>query len=484
MKSIWNEKVRIPDIEKSLDKNIERDIVVIGGGIAGVLTAFRLAKTGHKVTLVEANTLYSGVTQNTTAHIDSLQGFLYSSLIKTSLEKAQLYYESQKDAISEYEKIVKEFEIECDFRKLNSYMFSVENVSKLIHEYNTLKKIGSDAEYMDIKSLLNFEIEGTIKLPNQAIFNPIDFLEGIPKIFEIIENTRIMKIDVGNMLLHTKKAVIKAEKIVVATGFPIIDIPGWYFIKMFKSQSYAMALEKVENIGAIYQSDIDSGLTYRNYKDKLIIGGLDHRSGRVNHENKFHRLRVKAEYSFSTKIRQTHRWNANDCSTFDSIPIVGEVIKNRKDLFVITGFNKWGMANAMIASMVICDAINGVANRYAKLLSPFRKKTEIGDFISNSFSTVKNLAIKPLMLTTKTEMDLTPGSGDIVMYNGVKKAVYKDKEGILYVSEPLCKHLKCQLQFNANACTWDCPCHGSRYDIYGKIIVSPTVENLENEVIE
>ena len=476
MQSIWN-GVKESDHKLSLDKDIKRDIVIVGGGISGLLMGYRLMQSGREATLIEANTLYSGVTHNTTAHLDAMQGYVYSDLIKTSPQKAKLYFQSQLDAIEEYQKIIDTYKIDCDFKRLDSFMFTINDMKKLEEEYNALKEIGADVELVKEK-MLNIDIQGAIKLKNQAQFHPIKFLEKLPKEYEIIENTRVLKVDTKNKILYTQKAEIHANIIIIATGFPIIDIPGFYFLKMYKSSSYSIAF-KGAKLDAVYQSDLENGLTYRGYDDYVIMGGLDHRTGRLNHKDKFNRLREKAELSFGKELEYTHTWTANDCITADGVPYAGQYSKSRKDIYVMTGYNKWGMTNSMASSKVICDLITQKPNKFIDLFSPQRKKTNPAHCVVNLLSTVKNLVFKPVSFPDRNVDALKPGEGDIVLYEGRKKAVYRDLDNRLYVVEPLCSHLKCQLKFNSETKTWDCPCHGSRFDIYGKIVVSPTTKNLK-----
>lgn len=473
--SIWNYNKKTS--EAPLSGEHKFDTVVVGGGIAGILTAYQLAESGHKVTLLEAESLYAGTTHNTTAHMDSLHGCLYADMIKRSAKNAALYFQSQNDAIDEYERLIKKHNISCDFVRSDSILFAKRSVDKLKTEYDALKAIGADVTFMTDIKILNTAVSAAIKLPNQARFHPLKFLEALPKKFEIIENTRIQKVDTANKTLYSNDAVIKADRIIIATGFPIIDVPGFYFLRMYKSHSYSIAVDTATKLDAMYQGDLGNSLTYRQYKDSIIIGGLDHRSGRVDEDNKYDRLEEKAVESFPD-AKTTYYWSANDCMTFDGVPLVGPYCKGSQDIFIISGFNKWGMTNAMVGACLLRDIINNKKNKYQQLFSPFRKRPA-GPFVNNALSTVKNLVIKPISPPTLTAQEMLPGSGDIVLVGGKKKAVYKDSEGELHICDALCKHLKCQLDFNPNTKTWDCPCHGSRFEIDGKLIVGPATENLD-----
>ncbi|NCC70867.1 FAD-dependent oxidoreductase [bacterium] len=480
MKSIWETSLKTQEKEYDfLKSDIRRDIVVIGSGISGILTAFGLTEQGYKVTLVEAEKLYGGVTSKTTAHICSQQGYIYYDLKKNKPEGwAKLYFSSQQQAIDEYEKLIKREKIDCGFERVNDYFFTEKNLQKLKELYGILKDIGAKVKFYDSKSVLGFDTKGVIKAENQAMFNPLEFLAQLKKIFEIFESTRILKIDMKSKILYTKKYQIKANKIIIATNYPIVKLKGAYFLKLYKSHSYAVASKEIEkSLNGIYNSDVDNGFTFREFNNKIIIGGLDHRTGRVNNNFKKQKLKEIAKECFNAEI--TNYWNANDVITYDGLPIVGRFSKKYKDVYIITGFNKWGMANSMASSLLITNLIAGKQNGFEKIFSPQRFNFRLGAFLSNLYVSIKNLIITPLIPAFKSYKNLKAGEGKIVCYNGAKKAVYKDDKGVYHICSPYCKHLHCQLKFNSNSKTWDCPCHGSRYDIDGNIITSPTVEKLD-----
>lgn len=476
MKSIWMDQSP-KSFGNKLDKDIKRDIVIVGGGLAGVLTAYKLSKLGRKVTLVEANTLFSGVTQYTTAHITANQGYVYTDL---PYKTAELYFKSQSQAIKEYENIINQNNIECDFVKTNDYLFTIKQGKKLTKLYRRLIKFGAKVKYTQNSELIGIKTKGYTAMANQAMFNPIKFLNGLDLSgVEIFENTRVVEIDTNKKILFTKQNNITADKIIIATNYPIVNIRGLYFIKLYKSQSYAVAVKNPKKINGLYQSDIENGLTFRNYKDSVIIGGYDHRSGRIDSNDKLEKLRKDAKTYFNNDAI-SHYWSANDCITYDGVPLVGSINKKHHDVYVITGFNKWGITNSMISSTIITDKIEEKENEFSEIFSPSRVNFSLGAFLVNLWVTVISLMFKPLMPVFKSSKKLKNGEGDIISCEG-KKAVYKDDEGKLHINSPLCKHLGCALSFNPNTNTWDCPCHGSRYDIDGNIITAPAVFELDND---
>lgn len=478
MKSIWANYLNNKNYETP-SGSINRNVVVVGGGIAGICAAYNLSECGQKVTIVERASLLNGVTLNTTAHLTFIQGYNLADMYHKSIESARLYLESQQSGLDEIQQIIRRNNIDCDFKLVDGYIYTFENIEKLKDLYNVYKALNVQAEWIDNYYIMGYKVTAAIKLSNQGIFNPIKFANSLTMNIEIFENTPIIEIDTKRKIVYSKNASIKADIIVIATNFPIVNVPGYYFLRQYKSTSYAVNIADKHDVDAIYQSDEENGITIRGGEQGIIIGGLDHRTGRLDHNGKFDRLEEFANKYFNAKI--SHKWLANDCITCDSIPLVGALSKKRKDIYVITGFNKWGMLNSIVSGQLIADLICKIDNKYAKLLSPCRKKISIIYFIKNTCVTVGNLLIKPLNLFVPSYKSLQNNSGKIVWYKGKIKAVYKDTNGKFHICQSKCSHLKCKLQFNNQATSWDCPCHGSRFSIDGDIITAPAVRGIANE---
>lgn len=477
MKSIWTNYLPTKKYDK-ITENLTRDIVVVGGGIAGICAAYCLAESGKKVTLIERNTILSGVTVNTTAHLTYIHGYNVADIYDKSTENAAKFVESQKFALDKIEQIISKESIDCDFKKVDGYIYTFNNKDKLKHLYDVYKNLGVEAEWIENHNILGFGTAAAIKLTNQGIFNPVKFASAIIKDIEIYENSIVTEIDTKKKIIYANGYVIQAKSIIVATNFPIVVVPGYYFLKEYKSTSYAVITPSSHDIDTIYQGDEDNGITFRGSADGVIIGGLDHRTGRLDSVNKFNRLQEISNKYFNAQI--TNKWLANDCITNDGIPLVGKLSKSRQNIYVITGFNKWGMLNSMVSGQIIADAVNNVSNPYAKLFCPSRKKVSLFHCITNIFVTIANLLIKPLNLFVPSYKKLPQNTGKIVWYKGKIKAVYKDSKGQLHICQSKCSHLKCKLAFNSQALSWDCPCHGSRFTIDGDVITAPAVESIKS----
>lgn len=476
MKSLW-EEVELKKIGSKLSKDINCDIVVVGGGIAGILTAYRLKEAGKKVTIIEATDLFSGVTKNTTAHITANQGYVYLNL---PFKKAKDYYLSQQQAIADYECIIKENNIECNFEKADDYIFTLKKPKKLKKLYTVLSKIDTNIKYKKSGKLLNTTTKGFIIIPEQASFHPFKFFNGLNLDgIDIFINTRITNIDLDNKTLFTSEHQITANKIIIATNYPIVNIRGGFFLKLYKSHSYVVSVLKDNPSPFLYQTDVENGLTFRRCEDKIIVGGLDHRTGRIDKKGKFERLQEIANQMVDSN-KVTNYWSTNDCITFDGMPLAGVFSKNHKDIYVITGFNKWGMANSMVCSSLVTNLVLNKEHSYQKLFNPQRLNISLLSLIKNLGITLKYRLLLPAIPSFKSINSLKKGEGDIVNSNG-KTAAFKDYSDKSFENTPYCGHMGCQLKFNPNTLTWDCPCHGSTYSKDGEIISAPTVKNIKNK---
>ena len=428
-KRLWLDNIELPEFEK-LNKDIKTDVLIIGGGIAGILTAYFLTNSGIDCVLVEKNRICHGVTSGTTGKITSQHGLIYADLVKKfGINKAKGYLKANNSAVDSYKELCKK--IECDFEIKDNYVYSLNNY-KLSSEIDALGKIGYNAEFVDVKKLpvANF---GAVKFANQAQFHPIKFLSKIAGKLKIFENTLVTSVD-GNKVT-TNQGNIIAENIVVATHFPFIDSSGSYFLKLYQHRSYAIALSNVKDINGMYVSDRNSGLSFRNYKDLLILIGGSHRTGKnggsYNEIEQFARIHYP-----QSKI--VYRWATQDCMSLDSVPYIGKYSKNTANMYVATGFNKWGMTGAMTAATLLCDMITGNKNEFEEIFSPSRS-----------------------ILTPQLAL------------NGFESTL-----NLLSPFGKRCTHLGCKLKWNRVERTWDCPCHGSRFTSDGDVIDNPANKEL------
>ncbi|MBQ2897142.1 MAG: FAD-dependent oxidoreductase [Clostridia bacterium] len=429
-KSLWTDKTDLPQFEK-LNGNKKTDVLIIGGGLCGILCAYFLKQAGIDYILVEANRIASGITKNTTAKITFAHGLIYSKLIKEfGKEKAMMYFKANQDALEEYKKMCSD--LDCDFEIKDSYTYSVNDRKKIENEVEAAWSLGFPAEFAQTNEL-PFNTSGAICFKNQAQFNPVKFIAEISKDLNIYENTFIRDIKPTSAISDTGK--ITAKKIIVTTHFPFINTHGNYFLKLYQHRSYVSAFENTPSLRGMYVDENLKGLSFSFHNNLLLLGGGSHRTGK--HGENWHELnKVKDKYYPDAKLK--YSWSTQDCMSLDSVPYIGKYSKNTPNLFVATGFNKWGMTSSMAAAKFLCNMISGKRVDFAEVFCPQRSILK-PQLLVNGFETTKNL--------------LTPTS-------------------------PRCPHLGCALKWNSAEHSWDCPCHGSRFEKGGKLIDGPATGDL------
>ncbi|HKM33232.1 MAG TPA: FAD-dependent oxidoreductase [Lachnospiraceae bacterium] len=424
--SIWIDSVSLPEF-RALENHITTDVLVIGGGMCGILCAYYLKQAGISYVLVEANLIGHGITKNTTAKVTSQHGLIYQKIEKgKGMEHAKLYLEANQAALSRYRELAQT--IDCDFEEKDSYVYSTSDSMKLLEEVAVVQSLGFSAQFVS-EPKIPIETQGAVKFPGQAQFHPFKFLAAITKDLNIFENTFIHRID--EHIAYSDHGSITAKQIIVATHFPFLNKHGSFFIKMYQERSYVIALKSALPLDGMYIDDAKGGLSFRDYKDLLLLGGGGHRTGHKG--GKWDALRDYAKVSFPNATEQ-YAWATQDCMSLDGIPYIGQYSVNTPGLYVASGFNKWGMTSSMVAAMILTDMVIGKENDWQKVFSPQRN------------------ILKPQLLVNAGE------------------AVFN----LLTPTPKRCSHLGCALKWNDAEQTWDCPCHGSRYEKDGTLIDNPS----------
>ena len=429
--SVWNENIKLPEFE-TLRGEKSCDVLIIGGGMCGILCAHLLKQKGIDCLLVEGDKIAQGVTKNTTAKITSQHGLIYSKLIKNAgYEKAKMYLDANEKAIKTFESLCEK--IDCDFEKRSAYTYSLLDRQKIENEVKAVNSLGFKAEFCKTEEL-PFETKGAVCFKNQAQFNPLKFIREISKDLNIYENTFITDIDKNTAI--TENGKIRAKKIIVATHFPFINKHGSYFLKLYQHRSYVSAYKNAQKMEGMYVDEDKKGMSFRSYEDLLLIGGGGHRTGKQG--GCWQELQ-----SFSKKYYPNaelcYEWAAQDTMSLDSVPYIGQYSKNTPDLYVATGFNKWGMTSSMVSAQILTDMIEERKNEYSDVFSPSRSIIK-PQLLVNGFETTTNL--------------LTP-------------------------TTRRCSHLGCALKWNKYEHSWDCACHGSRFTENGEVINNPAMKNIK-----
>ena len=429
MDSIWKKSAEKPQFDSLLGSK-STDVLIIGGGIAGILCAYKLKKAGVNCILAEAKSICSGTSQNSTAKITLAHGLIYHKLIKRlGRENAELYARAQIRACNEYFELCQN--IDCDYEIKDSYVYSISDRKKIENELSALKRLGINAE-LAYTDELPFSVAGAVKITDQAQFNPLKFLYAISQDLPIYEDTKIINLEPNKAL--TNHGEIRYKKLIIATHFPILNKHGGYFLKLYQHRSYVLALKNAKNVGGIYVDESDTGLSFRNYGDLLLLGGGAHRTGKDG--GCWHELENFASKHYPN-AEIVGRWAAQDCMTLDGAPYIGKYCKSTPDIYVATGFNKWGISNAMVASNILCDLVQGKYNPYAEAFAPSRS------------------ILHPQLLANAFESTV----------------------GLITPTTPRCPHLGCALKYNKAEHSWDCPCHGSRFSQNGELIDNPATDD-------
>ena len=470
MDSIWTKTASPPSFE-TLTGDIETEAVVMGGGMAGILIAYHLQKKGISTILLEGNRIGSGQTKNTTAKITSQHSLIYAKLIKEfGEEKARQYARGNEQAIKEFEKIIKENNINCDFERKDSYLYTTKDKKGLLVEWEALSKLDISAKWVE-NTKLPFSIQSAIMFPNQAQFNPLKFINRLAQDLTIYENAMVNDVHHNKVLLD--KATVTAKHIIFASHFPFVNSIGYFFTKMHQGRSYVLALKNAQNVDGMYIGIEDDTLSFRNAGDILLLGGGNHRTGENSSGGRYDNLRkiAKKLYPHSEEIGF---WSAQDCMSADNVPYIGKVKKGQCEYYVATGFCKWGMTTSMLSGMLISDLIIGKENKF-DIFSPKRLDVIASgkNVVKDGMQSIKGLSRELLSIPDTKIEELEKGHGGVVEYDGNKVGVYKNQEGESFLVSIRCPHLGCQLEWNPDELSWDCPCHGSRFDYKGNLIDNP-----------
>lgn len=446
MESIWKTNLEI-ETRKELQKDIEVQNVVIGAGIAGILIAYFLQKKGQKVIVIEAKAIGSGQTGNTTAKITSQHGLCYEKMMrKMNAEKAREYARANEEAIKSFEQVIKDENINCQFEKKPAYLYtqSEENVEVLKKEAAAAAFLGINACYVDGDNIteLPFRVKGAVRFENQAQFHPMEFIGHLSKKLEIYENTRVLS--VKKHMICTDKGMITAENIIFATHYPMVNIPGFYFLRQHQERSYVVALKERKELSGMYYGIDERGLSLRSLGDILLLGGGGHRTGKCGAGMGYHFLKEKIHSTYP-EAEVIAGWSAQDCMPHDGIPFIGNYSAWRPYWYVATGFHKWGMTASMVAAKIISDKICGISVPYEKTFSPQRF------FLRAAF------------------VNLMKDVGESVL--GLGKGLFSSKER-------RCTHMGCRLEWNEEENTWECSCHGSGFNEKGELKDNPAKRNL------
>ncbi len=407
-------------------------VLVIGGGLTGLLCAHYLHRAGIPYLLVEAGELCGGASGHTTAKITSQHGLCYHKLLKKrGCEAARQYYGANRQALEAYRLLASQMDF--DFQMRDSFVYALEGTQKLQRELEALRTIGAPAALVH-DTALPFPVAGALRFPDQGQMDPVKLAAALAKPLHIYTHTPVRSFD--GKCYHTPQGQIYAKKTIVATHFPIWNKHGLYPLKMYQHRSYVLALENAAQVDGMYVDADQKGLSFRNCGDLLLLGGGSHRTGKQG--GGWEELEHFAQVYYP-KATVRGRWSAQDCMSLDGVPYIGRYGAAAPEMYVATGYNKWGMTASMVAAQRLTDLVQGRENPYEALFDPGRP-VYLPKLAANSFHAAWNL--------------LTP-------------------------TRPRCPHLGCALKWNKQEHSWDCPCHGSRFAESGALLDGPATGDLK-----
>lgn len=484
-----------------LNRQIKVNVAVIGGGITGLTTALLLKRAGFSVAVIEGNAVGRGVTGYTTGKVTALHTLIYNALTQAySQEVAHLYAAANSAAIEQVATLVRDLNIDCNFERKHAitYTLDADRVQEIENEVEAANRAGLPVSF--VRELdLPFPIAGAIRCENQAQFHAYRYCIGLARAIDgagcfVFEHSRVTDVEQGKVsTVKTANGSVEAEHVVLATQLPILD-QGVLFAKTHPSSSYLMAVRLQPGTTMPQGMYISIGSSQRTMRPALdnqyfIVGGESHKTGQNGDTNRqFEAIEHWVRDNFPVESVD-YRWMAHDYMPSDLLPYIGRMPGADGSIFLATGYGKWGLSNGTAAAMLITDLIQGRENPWQALFDPAKINLgqAAGELIRENLNVgVRYFGDRLKAVTSASVETLQPGEGGLVKQDGELVAAYRREDGTVSAVSPVCTHLGCYVAWNSAEKTWDCPCHGSRYDAEGHVLHGPAVHDLEPkaEVLE
>jgi glycine/D-amino acid oxidase-like deaminating enzyme len=476
-----------------LEGRVEADVAVIGAGITGLAAGALLAREGLEVVVVEARRIASGTTGYTTAKVTSLHGLAYAEMAVTHGEDhAGAYGMAAQSAIDEVAAFVSRDGIECDFERMPAVTYTQDpsRVDAVTQEADMARRLGLPAHFTT-ETDLPYPVDAAVRFDDQAAFHPRKFCAGLARLIvdaggRVFEGSRATGLEPGDPAnVITDGGEVMASHVIQATHLPFHD-PGLFFAKTAPYRSYAVAARVSGPVPqAMYLSADTPTRSVRAYRREdetyLILGGEGHKVGQdADTEARYAALETWANDAFGIE-QIDYRWSAQDYVPADGVPYIGSLSSDSERLWVATGFKKWGMTTGMVAAMTLRDRIVGRDVPWGGIFDATRLKpgASAKSLLQENADVVRRfVGDRVAALNLPDAAELAPGAGAIARLDGERVAAYRDGDGTLHAVSAACTHLGCLVAFNTAEKTWDCPCHGSRFDVDGDVIQGPAVRDL------
>lgn len=490
--SYWMNSTKQPEYP-ILNEDMNVDVAIIGGGFVGISTGYTLNRNGVKVAILEANHILQGTTGHTTAKVTSQHGLIYHKIKnQISEELAKQYADANETAIRMIEKLASEHKIDCDFVSQSAYDYTLldEYVDQIHQEADAAFSLGIKASYLE-ELPLPFPVKAAVRFDGQAQFHPRKFLLPLAEKFtsnggQIFEQSRVVDIEEdGKYILITKQGKkLTAEKLIIASHYPCYNKPALYFARIYPERSYVLAIKAKEKYpGGMYITAEDPGRSLRSqmteHGELILVGGEHHKTGQgLDTVQHYEALADFANQNFTVEDIP-YRWSTQDCMTLDDLPYVGHYTSDTPNMYLATGFGKWGMTNSIASAMILSDLIVKGESPWQDVYSPSRLTIAAS---AKNF-VVENLNVAANLIEGKTQrleknIEIKRGEGKVIEAEGQRAGAYRDEQGKLHLVNTTCTHMGCELNWNSAEKTWDCPCHGSRFTYTGEIVEGPAVEPL------
>ena len=477
-----------------LHGDLTTDVVVAGAGIAGLTTAALLKGDGARVVVVEAGRVAAGVTGYTTAKLTLLHGLVFDDLVEAfGEEAARKYADANLAGMATVADLALRHGIDCDLERRPAYTYTTDPtmVDKVRAEVAAARRLGLEADFTT-ETDLPYPVEAAIRVADQAQFHPRKYCVGLARAIDgagcaVYEGTRALSVDEGDgrCTVETDHGTITAGFVVEATHLPFSD-SGGFFARTHPMRSYALSarLEGPVPQGMYLSVDTPSRSirsARMDGEEVVIVGGESHKVGQDPDTRERHAaLEAWARSEFPVRSVD-YRWSAQDYMPADHVPFVGRLSPASERILVATGFKKWGMSNGSAAGVMLADRIAGRPNPFADFFDTDRvnPRQSIKELVKENANVVKRFVGDRLRTETRSVADLAPGEAAILVEGTERVAVHRDEAGVVHAVSPVCTHLGCTVTWNTAELTWDCPCHGSRFNCDGEVIQGPAVKDLE-----
>lgn len=477
----------------ALSQDLSVDVAIVGGGIAGLLSALLLKESGKTVAVIEARRIVQGVTGNTTAKVTSQHGLRYAQMLKSFGEEGtRAYARANQQAITGIAELAARYGIDCDFTETDAYVYThdLNEVEDIRAEVKAAQSVGLPAEFSK-RAPLPYEVAGAVVFTEQARFHPRKFLLGLAEQVSgqgshIFELTRALDIEDGDTCtVRTEWGTVRARQVVVASHYPFGD-RSLYTLRLKPKRSLVLGVITEETLpeglsrSMLISTDPMHSLRTQNWngQEMLFVGGEIYKTGQADPSALYLRLEQWARAHFGN-LRVVYRWATQDNVTLDDVPYTGKLNPATENLYVTTGYGGWGMTNSLVSAQLLHDQILGIPNPVEDVYNPARVKLHgLGQLVREGIDSVKHLVGDRFRAVDPDT--ILPGSGGVIK-DGVKPvALYRAEDGSEHRMSAVCTHLGCVVNWNDAEKSWDCPCHGSRFGTRGEVLQSPAVERLQD----